>query len=66
MNEEHGEYKGAKDREHIAMEILRNGYIQSYIDFFLITDDKQSDNIKLKLTEDKLIQLSQELTNAEE
>lgn len=40
MNEEHGEYKGAKDREHIAMEILRNGYIQSYIDFFLITDDK--------------------------
>lgn len=43
MNEDHEEYKeytGAKDREHISMQILRNGFIQSYIDFFLITDEK--------------------------
>ncbi|KAL4511805.1 hypothetical protein ABPG72_012650 [Tetrahymena utriculariae] len=75
-NEDEIQFRGKVNKQTLAMDILREGYVQSYIDFFYITqpdlneadkDNMERYSVSMVLEkEDKLLNLKRDLINAEE
>ncbi|EGR30552.1 hypothetical protein IMG5_129380 [Ichthyophthirius multifiliis] len=73
-NDEEIQFTGKVNKQTLAMDILKEGYVQSFIDFFYITQTPQdSDNLEryttsmlLEQQEDKLLSLKKDLIEAED